>query len=996
MPPVAPSAYVGGPESSSPPLPARPEIGPLLAEARKVTQRSSLSRGAVGSGSAGRSSSLSGARSVNMVLPNEPLAQATVDRTRAAASVAGSRRPPAKSRQRPTPVHRSKSSASSSRAVRPLSGSTPVESVIERTRSSGTLPHASTAAGMQRDEAERLAARRAASRQATSERHPLLRPVASPTPASADAFGAVPARAALPKEPRVVPAALKPDTSFLLDRPGHGQIPSRGAQTSQIPPSVIPPQHYLVESSPVPPPEVDKYAVEYDSEAKLWHTTVFPALRPSGRRDVLLLERWLNTMLESQRLDNMGPIEVLSQVQDIFSMCFNEIVRQVSVHCVERGRLMHAIWSRYCELFEHLSTITRRDRAQYDAALEELNNDNTVQVRRMKVDATDATSQLMHSCQELNNEILKLQRELASTQEDLKTALRQKEKTKTDFGRIREYLRDAEKKTKEQDRNVARLTRELRETRLERDRIEASFRFQLAMAQRKNNSELAEDEKGMFVNRDLSARLHAQITASLDSLEPHAETNASLTALMETLEDFVDTMDPVRHLGEDEPPDMDAGLETLWEDAEIQTDEARGVDDDDGAGPGQGVTTTASGSRLPDSDAVAEAQRRATHQSKQSQSRGRRRFNDEDFDTMLASLKVGGKQGNVRDVQWASRLLSQLYAEKMQADLADDEEGTPRLALTEFCYDFFLSKFGVKQMAQDLLLDLLTTVERFDTQPKFAVFRRLCSRKMLDQLDFYLFVLHYVESSVGVTTVADDGTAGLAMSAAAAEETAEFVFSDMDASMRATLQMQVERLTIDADTVDIDVFLKLLVDEFDRELRRSNERLRLLFRAGDTNNDSVLSYEEFRELCRHVKASITDRAIMHMFREALQLGANDTNEIPVDVFVKVARAHKLDPVGGTMTREIDREALDLKVRHMFVNDWNTIQPMLKRSIQKLEAIESVPSDVVAKIHDRFKIIEASIANKEEMETTYVYYRMLMSDLNENLQAYAAESLQIVE
>ena len=31
-----------------------------------------------------------------------------------------------------------------------------------------------------------------------------------------------------------------------------------------------------------------------------------------------------------------------------------------------------------------------------------------------------------------------------------------------------------------------------------------------------------------------------------------------------------------------------------------------------------------------------------------------------------------------------------------------------------------------------------------------------------------------------------------------------------------------------------------------------------------------------------------------------------------------------------------------------------------------------------------------------METTYVYYRMLMSDLNENLQAYAAESLQIVE
>lgn len=39
------------------------------------------------------------------------------------------------------------------------------------------------------------------------------------------------------------------------------------------------------------------------------------------------------------------------QAQFLYSAAFNELVRQVSTHCVERGRLLARIWQSYIALF---------------------------------------------------------------------------------------------------------------------------------------------------------------------------------------------------------------------------------------------------------------------------------------------------------------------------------------------------------------------------------------------------------------------------------------------------------------------------------------------------------------------------------------------------------------------------------------------------------------------------------------------------------------------
>ena len=47
-------------------------------------------------------------------------------------------------------------------------------------------------------------------------------------------------------------------------------------------------------------------------------------------------------------------------------MAFHEIIRQVSVHCLERGYLMGKIWWSEMELFQRLLQLQRRSQAALD------------------------------------------------------------------------------------------------------------------------------------------------------------------------------------------------------------------------------------------------------------------------------------------------------------------------------------------------------------------------------------------------------------------------------------------------------------------------------------------------------------------------------------------------------------------------------------------------------------------------------------------------------
>nr|XP_056700677.1 axonemal dynein light chain domain-containing protein 1 [Euleptes europaea] len=92
---------------------------------------------------------------------------------------------------------------------------------------------------------------------------------------------------------------------------------------------------------------------------------VFPSMKPSGRLEVIQLMKVMDTMLEQAGVDSEeagltgvsqmhNALEVLKVEQNIYNIVFHEIIRQVSVDCVERGELLSKLRQRYVELLDRI------------------------------------------------------------------------------------------------------------------------------------------------------------------------------------------------------------------------------------------------------------------------------------------------------------------------------------------------------------------------------------------------------------------------------------------------------------------------------------------------------------------------------------------------------------------------------------------------------------------------------------------------------------------
>ncbi|XP_066191282.1 axonemal dynein light intermediate polypeptide 1 isoform X2 [Sylvia atricapilla] len=112
------------------------------------------------------------------------------------------------------------------------------------------------------------------------------------------------------------------------ERASAGSHPQKG--TSPLTPASIPssqqPQELL---NLILPPR------EWEEARKLWVQEVSTA--PSTRRDVVLLQEQLDRQLQQRQARETGLCPVR---RELYTQCFDELIRQTTVSCAERGLLL--------------------------------------------------------------------------------------------------------------------------------------------------------------------------------------------------------------------------------------------------------------------------------------------------------------------------------------------------------------------------------------------------------------------------------------------------------------------------------------------------------------------------------------------------------------------------------------------------------------------------------------------------------------------------------
>ncbi|XP_058130789.1 axonemal dynein light chain domain-containing protein 1 [Dasypus novemcinctus] len=135
-------------------------------------------------------------------------------------------------------------------------------------------------------------------------------------------------------------------------------------QPKRLTDTLIPEEFHIVSSTGVSGLECydDKYTTLLtDSENRL---LLFPSMKPNKRVEVVQLNNVMDTMLERAGVENQeyrGPtqmhklLHVLKKEQNIYNTIFHELIRQVSVDCVDRGELLSKIRQRYVQMLDQIS-----------------------------------------------------------------------------------------------------------------------------------------------------------------------------------------------------------------------------------------------------------------------------------------------------------------------------------------------------------------------------------------------------------------------------------------------------------------------------------------------------------------------------------------------------------------------------------------------------------------------------------------------------------------
>jgi hypothetical protein len=116
---------------------------------------------------------------------------------------------------------------------------------------------------------------------------------------------------------------------------------------------------------------------------------------PSSRNDTVILLKWLNSVTKEILNDKEQRLELL---QTVYYLSFREVIRQIAVHCIERGFLVWELWSAYVGLVESLSEC-------YGKNMKEAKEGFSKQIEEMKEKSKSEQEILMKKCKRLEEEL---------------------------------------------------------------------------------------------------------------------------------------------------------------------------------------------------------------------------------------------------------------------------------------------------------------------------------------------------------------------------------------------------------------------------------------------------------------------------------------------------------------------------------------------------------------------------------------------------------------
>eukprot|EP00002_Diphylleia_rotans_P032922 TRINITY_DN6956_c0_g1_i1.p1 TRINITY_DN6956_c0_g1~~TRINITY_DN6956_c0_g1_i1.p1 ORF type:complete len:954 (-),score=186.04 TRINITY_DN6956_c0_g1_i1:48-2909(-) len=691
----------------------------------------------------------------------------------------------------------------------------------------------------------------------------------------------------------------KKEISAISDRQGHGVLAKPGDVDFRLPDSTIHDQYHVFDDL------LD--GVTGKSTGK--KVKIFPSTEPSNRSEALLLERSFDKMMKDAAGDFQKSLI-------FFQDCMNEMVRQVGIHCVERGRILSKIWSSYTDMVEKEMAAVYHDLDETVA---------TLQSTRAEADALAGDFDqklaelekiedgLRYSNTQLSEEINFLRQQMEPLLADQET-LHKIQRHKFDYQVLMNKVR----------RIFSRLGKYC-------DFLETHEIVEFTESDFQKIQKLLEQEES---------------TLKHDPADPF----------------FPDEQELVKWLGD---------VELLWkycQDQQILISDLRAAEAMD---------------REMLVDLHLELKDRRPQKSWLEMS-VKTTQTDDVYDTLQERsprvVKVLSKSTSPWDLLISKQILPsaqipsqphlyrhilQFFKEKLKADMTDEAEDQPKQNFPEFLYDHYLSKYGVRSVAEQQVVDVIEACNRYQARNSriyyFAGIIHATHSLTGSAIQFYMDVFRDImNSEIGVTFEETmDGKLLVDVLRAfyisdAKFKAASFVsVAEMDEKINAAAiaisrseaprienENYVRNRTEESSrnehmrggtirVIDFDDFMDIVMKAWIMETNCANAYLEGLFMSADVNQDNALQYDEFVELIRFADPGVSERQIARVYGEGVKMGG--TESLSLETFLALAFKYGI----GSMTRVDGADTQ--QVLQQIRQTWRFMSTQVQKQLERLQS-----------------------------------------------------------
>eukprot|EP00698_Gefionella_okellyi_P005745 TRINITY_DN15206_c0_g1_i1.p1 TRINITY_DN15206_c0_g1~~TRINITY_DN15206_c0_g1_i1.p1 ORF type:complete len:873 (-),score=166.52 TRINITY_DN15206_c0_g1_i1:36-2654(-) len=367
-------------------------------------------------------------------------------------------------------------------------------------------------------------------------------------------------------------------------------------------------------------------------------------------------------------------------------------------------------------------------------------------------------------------------------------------------------------------------------------------------------------------------------------------------------------------------------------------------------------------------------------------------FVPQEFERILLSVSRT-EHFTVKSARWVVSTVRQILSAKSLADSIDIRESQRPCDMPEFLFDFFLQRCGMRVIAEVNLADVLFNVYRLRDQTALLdVFARFCGMYDPFPQEAMIFYMH-VYSIIKGSKLTDDGGSQSStliwwVPTKRLIDVSRQLFQPMGERRLTHVLSRIDDLK-DADKperCDMDVFLRMAVEEWQEVSQQMKQRLEALFEASDTNGDNVLSFDEFQAMVHSVDATRSDRAIVRMYRTALLQSRSEC--IDKEIFCELMQENGMSPWTKPFLMDTMHGGSEDDPWEALESAWEDAQPIMHLQIDLIR--RHAPVSEVQQVEMRQDSFTALLRERQKVDAAKFSYRMLISEVQTAIRKYCQE------